>query len=235
LANIGPMDVELKYRALQVLKEGWGPFSYDPTKLTAPDTFNAQLELFGAAEPTSLDQIRRRIIALSRRGDEEATANLEVTECLHKYAVDNNVRAKRYDISPYNLSGAVGIHYSFWLPLVLVVDDRLMIPFIDPRRTRGLSAIGRRFTFSMAHHRARVLYPDLADAELAIFAFPVMTDPYRGECRRLRTYLAGGGSLFSYEELDRMVAETYQIWEQVLAERRDEARRAGVGRRGSLL
>lgn len=229
------MNVDLKYRALRDFREGWGPFSYDPTKLTAPDTFNAQLELFGGAEPTSLDQIRRRIIALSRRGDEEATANLEVTECSHKYAVDNNVRAKRYDISPYNLGSAFGIKYSFWLPLVLFADDRLMIPFIDPRRTRGLSAIGRRFAFSMAHHRARVLYPDLADAELAIFTFPVVTDASEGGCRRLRTYVAGDSSLFSYEELDQMVAETYRIWEQVLAERRDEARRTGGGLRGSLL
>jgi hypothetical protein len=77
------MEVELKYRALRVLKEGWGPFSYEPTKLTTRDIFNAQPELFGSAEPTDLDQIRQRIIALSRRGVEEATANLEVTECLH--------------------------------------------------------------------------------------------------------------------------------------------------------
>jgi hypothetical protein len=191
--------------------------------------------LFGSAEPTHLDQIRRRIIALSRRGDEEATANLEVTECLHKYAVDNNVRARRYDISPYNLSSAVGINYSFWLPLVLFADDRLLVPFIDPRRTRGLTAIGRRFAFSMAHHRARVLYPDLVDAELAIFAFPVVGDLSRVERRGLRTYFAGDEALFSYEELDQMVAETYRIWQQVLTERRDEARRAGGGRRGSLL
>ena len=235
LANIGPMEIELKYRALRVLKEGWGPFSYDPTKLTAPDTFNAQPELFGTAEPTHLDQIRRRIIALLRRGDEEATANLEVTECLHKYAVDNNVRARRYDISPYNLSSAVGINYSFWLPLVLVADDRLIIPFIDPRRTRGLSAIGRRFALSMMHHRARVLYPDLGDAELAIFAFPVLAAPSGVERRRLRIYFAGDEPLFSYQELDQMVVDTYRIWQEVLTERRDEARRTGSGRRGSLL
>jgi hypothetical protein len=80
-----------------------------------------------------------------------------------------------------------------------------------------------------------VLYPDLADAELAIFAFPVEGDLSRMERRRLRTYFAGDKPLFSYKELDQMVAETYRIWEQVLTERRDEARRAGGGRRGSLL
>ncbi len=235
LANIGPMEVEFKYRALRSLKAGWGPFSYDPTKQTAPDTLNARLELFGRAEPTSLAQIRRRIVSLSRRGDEEAAANLEVTECLHKFAIERNVWARRYNISPYNLSSAVGISYSFWLPLVLMVDDRLTIPFIDPRRTRGLTAIGRRFAFSMAHHRARVLDPDLADAELAIFRFPPVTDEDGTERRLLTAYFAGGDPLFSYEELDRMVAETYEVWQRVLAERREEARRASGGRKGSLL
>lgn len=85
-------------------------------KLNTPDTLNAGTELFGRAEPTSLEQIRKRIVSLSRRGAEEAAANLEVTECLHAWAIDNNVWAKQYDISPYNLSGAVGIVYSFWLP-----------------------------------------------------------------------------------------------------------------------
>lgn len=235
LANIAPLENELKYRALRMLKEGWGPFSYDPTKQTAPDTFNAQMDLFGRAEPTTLDQIRRRIISLSRRGDEEAAANLEVTECLHRFAVERNVWAKRYDILPYNLSSVAGISYSYWLPLVLVIDDRLMIPFIDPRRTRGLTAAGRRFAFSMAHHRARVLDPDLTDAELAIFRFPPIASEDLAQRRRLQTYFAGDDRLFSYEELDRMVAETYEIWQQVLVERRGEARRVSGGRKGPLL
>jgi hypothetical protein len=152
-----------------------------------------------------------------------------------RLALANNVRAIRYDFSPYNLSSAVGIAYSFWLPLVLIVNERLIIPFLDPRRTRGLTAAGRRFVFSMAHHRARLLNPDLADAELAIFQFPTVRDPQGAEHRVLRPNLAGDVRLYSYEELDRMVAETYEIWQSVLAERQDGVRRAGGGRKGPLL
>lgn len=235
LANICPLPIDLQFRSLRSLKAGWGPFSYDPTKRAAPDTFNAGTELFGYAQPTSLEQLRKRVIAECRRGDEEIAANLEVTECLHRFAVDNIVRAKLVDIAPYTLSSAVGISYAFWLPLVLLIGDQLLLPFIDPRRTRGLSASGRRFAFSMAHHRVRELYPDLAGAELAIFRFPSVTDARGVTARRLQTFLAADGPLYTYEELDLMVAKTYQIWQQVLAERQDEARRASGGRRGTLL
>ena len=87
----------------------------------------------------------------------------------------------------------------------------------------------------MIHHRARVLDPDLADAELAVFAFPVVTGPDGVERRKLRAYFAGADPLFSYEQLDRMVIETYEIWQQVLAERQDKVRRASGGKKGDLL
>jgi hypothetical protein len=171
LANICALPIDFRHRALRQLRDGWGPFSYDPTKRISLDTLNAGTELFGRAKPTNIEQIRKRIIAISRRGVEEATANLEVTECLHQWAIKDNVWAKQYYISPYTLSGTVGIAYSFWLPLVVIIKDRLIIPFLDPRRAGGLSQAGRQFTFSMIHHRARVLDPDLSGAELAIFTF----------------------------------------------------------------
>ena len=235
LANICTLPADVQHRALRQLKAGWGPFSYDPTKQTTPDIFNAETELFGRAEPTAIERIQERIIALSSRGEEEANANLEVTRCLHEFAIEKSVRARRYYIPPYNLSSAVGIDYSFWLPLVLMIDDQLVIPFLDPRRAGGLTPNGRRFAFSMSHHRARALDPDLADATLAIFAFPVVSDANGVERRRLRTYLAGDDPLFTYDELDAMVAETYQLWLRVLAEREDEARRTAGAQRGSLL
>jgi hypothetical protein len=53
--------------------------------------------------------------------------------------------------------------------------------------------------------------------------------------RRLCIYSADEDALFNYEQLDRMVVETYETWQQVLAERQDEARRASGGKKGDLL
>ena len=82
----------------------------------------------------------------------------------------------------------------------------------------------------MIHEKARTIDPDLADAELAIFQFlPVDHDQ-----RHLKIHVATDVTLFCYEELDTRVAETYADWEIVLAEREQEARRAG-GQPGTLI
>ena len=122
----------------------------------------------------------------------------------------------------------VGIEVSYWLPLILVLDERLIIPFLDPRRSHGLTGEGRRFAYSMIHEKARVIDPDLADAGLLIFQVVSVDDK-----RVLRTRFAGELSLMSYDELDARVSETYADWELVQAEREEERRRAGGS--GSLL
>jgi hypothetical protein len=113
--------------------------------------------------------------------------------------------------------------------LILAQERRLVIPFLDPRRSNGLTSEGRRFVFSMINEKARVIDPDLADAELLIFRVTAVDDD-----RLLRTYFASDLPLMDYDELDTRVAETYADWEIVLAEREEERRRASGGR-GSLL
>jgi hypothetical protein len=111
---------------------------------------------------------------------------------------------------------------SYWLPLILVLDERLIITSLDPRRSHGLTSEGRRFAYSMIHEKARVIDPDLAAAELLIFQVVAIDDK-----RVLRTHFAGELPLMSYEELDTRVSETYADWEVVQAEREQERRRAG--------
>src|SRR5262249_46176426 len=147
-------------------------------------------------------------------------ANLEVAECLHRYAVSTGIHAKRYYISPFVLPSAAGIKLRYWSSLILVEGGRLHVLFVDPRRENGLTAEGRHFAFSMMHHRACAVYLDLEDAELMICQFP-MGD---AEHRYLKVHLACDldQPLFSYDELEQRVRETYAIWRVVLAERKEE-------------
>jgi hypothetical protein len=193
----------------------------------APDIFNAQSDLLGTMPPTPFEKVRRRI---ETRGttDDEIKANIGVAERLYDYATTNDVRAKWYNIAPFQLSGAVGIEVSYWLPLILAQEGRLIIPFLDPRLSDSLTSEGRRFAFSMIHEKARIIDPDLADAELLIFQVTTV-----GGKRLLKTRFAGDLLLMDYDELDTRVAETYADWEIVQAEREEERRRAGG--RGSLL
>jgi hypothetical protein len=228
LANIAALPRADRLPALRAFKAGTPRFSYRLVRGATPDIFNAQSDLLGTIPPTEFSKIRYRIEA-NGTSDDEITANVGVAERLYDFAASNGVRAKRHYTAPFQLSSAVGTEVSYWLPLILVLDKRLIIPFLDPRRSHGLSNEGRRFAYSMIHEKARVSDPDLADAELLIFRVASVDDK-----RVLRTHYAGELPLMSYEELDTRVSETYAEWEIVQAEREQERRRAGGGP-GSLI
>jgi hypothetical protein len=80
------------------------------------------------------------------------------------------------------------------------------------------------------HERIRVLDPDLADARLVVFQL-VNTD---AGPRPPVAFFDDGVPLLSFDELDAMVRETYEIWAEVLKGREAESRRRGDGTRGPL-
>jgi hypothetical protein len=207
--------------------------NYRPTRRAEPDIFNARGELLGRAREADLETIKQRIRKDPfTRNEPTERANLEVSECLHGFAVANGIQARRYYISPFVLPGVAGIQLIYWSPLILVKDGRLHVPFVDPRREHGLTPGGRHFAFSMMHHRARAVHLDLEDAELMICQFP-MAD---GGQRYLKVHLASklDQPLFSYDELEQRVRETYSMWRVVLAERAEELRRKADRNRGDF-
>jgi hypothetical protein len=109
--------------------------NYQPTRRKQPDIFNARGDLLGQAREADLEALKECIRKDPfTRNDATEKANLEVTECLHYYAVVNRIQARRYHISPFVLQGASGIKLVYWSPLILVKEQRLYVLFIDPRR-----------------------------------------------------------------------------------------------------
>src|SRR5262249_19652097 len=125
----------------------------------------------------------------------------------------------------------IGVKVQFWLPLVLLIDGKPLVPFFDPRRSLRLTEEARRFAFSVMHERIRVADPDLAAVGLGIFQF----NETKGQGRVLKLHTDAGVELYSFDELDAMVVETYSLWREVLAEREEGRRERANGRRGSLL
>lgn len=230
LARIAPLPAEQKRRALEQLKLGFPPFSYEPVRRSWPDILNVQPGLFGYAEPTAWPHIEQAIRKLSR-SNKEFDFNIEVAASLHASAASCGWRAKSYDIYPLAL-GVTGIKVEFWLQLVIVVDDKPLIPFFEPRRSSlRLSEAGRRFVFSSMHERIRAPDPEMSHVQLGIFQF----DQSKSGGRVLRLHTDSGVALYSYDELDQMVSETYAIWSDVLEGREEESRRKASGKRGTLL
>lgn len=229
LARIAPLSKDAKRRALEQVKLGIPPFSYEPIRRTWEDILNVQPEMFGAAAPTSWEQIERLIRQRARPGTEYDN-NIELAASLYDRAIRDEWRAVHREILPLSLS--IGIKVKFWLPLVLMIDDDPLVPFFDPRRSSlQLTEDGRRFAFSVMNERIRVADPDLAKVRLGIFQFDQVQ--VQGRVLRLRT--DEGIPLCTFDELDQMVSETYTIWEQVLSDRDRDTRRQAGGKRGSLL
>lgn len=223
LARIAPQRDEMKRKSLEQMKGGFSAFSYKPVRSCISDIFNVQPELdLGAAEPTPWAVIEAELRKRSK-SDEEYIYNRRVALGLHDFATSGRVIGRRHEFFP--LSMGMGQKVTFWLPMILAIDEQASALFIEPRRTRGLTAEGRRFAFSMMHERIRAVDEDFAEVRLTIAQFG---DP-SGDRRAVRLHTDEGVELYSREELERMVASTYEMWREVLDEREREARGRATG------
>jgi hypothetical protein len=76
----------------------------------------------------------------------------------------------------------------------------------------------------MMHERIRVADPDFAEVRLGIYQF---STPNRGP-RKPILYTDESVTLFTFDELDEMVRDTYALWHEVCAERIEKMRRRGA-------
>lgn len=181
--------------------------------------------MFEATKATPFAKVKERLERSCKAGD-ETTNNLRIAKALHDYAASTNIMGRHHEFFPLAMS--MGRKVTFWLPMVLNIDEQPYTLFIDPRRSTGLTELGRRFVFSMMHERIRAADEDFATVNLGIIRF---VDHDDGE-RSVRLFNAVGVQLYSLDELQDMVASTYTIWQEVCEERAAEARRKGTGTGG---
>jgi hypothetical protein len=223
LARIAPQRDDMKRKSLEQMKGGFSTFSYRPVRSCFSDIFNIQPDLdLGAADPTPWAVIETELRKRSK-SDDEFTYNRRVALGLHDFTTSGRVFGRRQEFLP--LSMGMGQKVSFWLPMILAIDEQASALFIEPRRTRGLTAEGRRFAFSMMHERIRAADEDFADVRLTIVQFDDPSD----DRRPVRLHTADGIELYSREELEQMVASTYEMWRDVLEDRERKARSRATG------
>lgn len=213
---------ERLYALRQVKSGGFGP-NYNPTRSEFPGIVNRQPGVF----PSVRDPWRKvgnHIVARSK-SLREAKMNLPVAKSLYDYCEEKNIRAMELDGFPISFS--VGPKLMAWSPALFIYEDRLTVPFLDLRKSRGLTYAAQKFIFSVQHYALRENNPDYSDVEFQIFKFG--TDRQRS----VRVIEEHDRSLFSYEELEKMIVETQLMWFDVLAGREEEVRRKGG--RGSLI
>lgn len=227
LARIAPLPVHLQRKALNQIRDGFPEITYNPFRLTLPDIVNEQHTILGPTAPTPWSKIKTQITNRST-SDKERDANIAVAKCVFDFCEAEEVKSRREDFIPLSLS--TGIKVRFWTPNLLIFSDNAVVPFFDPRRTRGLTRDGRKFVLSMMHERIRVTDPDYSEVRLGVFQFGNASV----NARSLKVHFDEGVDLYTAEDLQEMVQTTYAIWSEILEGRRDIERKRG-GESGSLL
>lgn len=223
LARIAPLPADQKRRALEQIRLGHPPYSYAPVRENLSDLLNVQADLLGSLPRTPWQKIKGTICRRART-DSEEDANVRVAEGLFTYADQHEVTGRHHEIYPLALG--VGTKVVFWHPVVLTLKKRPIIPFFDPRRTKALTVQGRRFVFSVMHERIRAADPDFAEVALGIVQFSLSEKGLREPL----LFTDDSVKLFTFDELDQMVRETYEMWREVCEERAADVRRRAGGK-----
>lgn len=228
LARITVLPRDDQRKPLQQIRHGRPPFSYAPFRSGYHDIFNVQPAMFGPVTPTDWAIVEANLWRKCK-SDEELAANLRVAKGLHEFTTAALITGRAQEFFPMAMSA--GRKVAYWLPMILAIDERPLVPFIDPRRSRGLTKAGKRFVFSMMHERIRAADPDYASVGFGIFQF-VDTE---GDVRRPILHRDDGVDLYSLDDMEGMIAATYELWREVCEVREAETRRKATGTRGPLI
>jgi hypothetical protein len=162
--------------------------------------------------------VEAEIKALAR-SDVEEKMNLLVSKSIYQFCEWEKLNARELDGFPLTLS--IGWKLTCWAPALFLYPDRMTVPFFDMRRAYGLTYGAATFMFSAMHLALRVNNPDYSPVEFEILRLR------NNKTRSIVPIPERGRKLFTYEELEEMVAVTHGIWVDVLLGRRDDARRGG--------
>jgi hypothetical protein len=228
LARVCPLPVDQSRNALEQIRYGHPPYSYAPVRTNFSDLLNVQAGMMGTLPRTPWQRIEREIRRRSV-SDAEEKANLRVGRGLFDYVEERGLSGRRHEIFPLALGTTSKV--VFWHPVVLSIDKRPLVPFFDPRRAKALTVQGRRFVFSVMHERIRAADPDFAEVSLGIFQFSLSEKGPRIPI----LYTDLGVTLFTFDELDQMVRDTYEMWREVCEGRAADTRRKAAGKHGDLI
>jgi hypothetical protein len=186
-----------------------------------PDILQVSGALFASLGPTPFAEIERQI-KRAKTSPDGIEQNLIVARALEHTARADEVTAVHRSF--YSMTVGMLDQIRLWPDFFVIMDGKAWIPFFDTRRSNRLTAIARKFTFSLQHEHIRALDPDMSDAGLCVVQF-VGT----GSTRSTKIYRHADEELFGYDELERMIDETYRMWTEISHERTEEVRRRAGG------
>ncbi len=217
LARLAVLPISLQYQELWDMTRGFTPDNYNPFRKRDLDIFNAQAGPLALLAPMPPAQIMREI-ASKCGSKKQRRMNLRVARGACRFVAENHIEGERHEFLPLGLGAAGKVVY--WAQMVVVIDGRPTVPFINPRIKASLDPVSRNFVFSVMKERIRELGGDYTDVRLAILEFAKPDDM---GVRKVFPYYDDRLDLYSVGDLEKMVKRVYETYARVIIDRRRAA------------
>ena len=212
IANICTLSEASQFVRLRSKRSFVPPHSLEATRRNMSSLFGVKIPI-DIDEPQSDEKILFEFSNSIKRPRDRAP-NVNRAEALLGFrrsciteAVVEPLRSHRV-----SLDNSINLTHS----LAVRIDKKGVIPFVDLRKSGHLSERGRDFVFAMNFHMIVDAIEDFSDFGLAILNYWEESKNNKG----ISPYLFSGTPRYTYEQLTDMIARTYQIWLEVLDERK---------------
>ena len=207
--NAAEREGQQRAHLARFMSAGGPRWSYQHLSRLLPDVFGLGFPLTGASRPTPFGEIERTLLQKCRF-EQQRTCLLSAAEALHQFIAREGITGRHQQFGKMYMGRAAG-HLVYWSPMVLNVEGRPTVIFVDPRRSEQLSENGIRFVLSMMNEHIRINDPDYANVRLAVLQIKYMndntTEPFFN--------FDDGVALFSLPELQSMFDCTYAVWDDL--------------------
>lgn len=217
LARTALLPDDQKRIVLRSVKSFRPPHSFGPLRKVVPALYQARASMFDLPKRAWTD-VENAIRTYCGTNAHWVEPNLSVAEALFEFNENRGHKAIEWEF-PFIPVG-FGSKIKFWHDVYSIQDDRPVLAFVDPRRTDGLSVLGRLFIFSAMHHQFAV--GDFEGAQFEILRFPL--DQFTGK-RKVEVFKFNESDVIDLPTLNEAIDRTFKIWREILAERTEEMRR----------
>jgi hypothetical protein len=217
LARAALLPDDQKWIVLRQVRSFVPPHSLSPLRKVAAALYAARASLLDLPKCTfpEIEAAIRRYCGTNLHWVEP---NLKLAKLLFDYNEGRSIKAVEWEFPIIPVG--YGAKIKFWHDFYSIQDDVPVLSFLDPRLTDGLGIFGRTFVFSAMYHNVAI--GDFAGAKLEIVRFPL--NKYTSK-REVEIFKFDDRDVVEEAVLNKAIDDTYKIWNQILAERKAEARR----------
>ncbi len=207
--NAAERETRQRAELARLMGEDGPRWGYEPLTRLIPDVFSLCFPLAGPSKPTPFHVIERTLTQKCTH-QKQRMCLISAAETLHKFVRREGITGRYQQFGKMHMGRAAG-EVVYWAPMVLNVEGRPTVIFVDPRRSGRLSESGIRFVLSMMNEHVRINDPDYVSVRLAV----LQVDYGKGRAAEPFFNFDDNVPLFSLSELQSMVDRTYAIWDDL--------------------